>query len=279
VIELLEPILGAPVVLEELKHKPGRRTTSRAVGVRRSAIVKVYASERAPVVAARLGALAAGPREPLVPEVLLCDAEAHLVALSEVPGEPLRESLLRGDLDTSRRAGAAIGAWHRAWQGEAPDALVPHTLERELEIVCARVEQAPAAVAAAVSGWVAAIANGEWEHPTVVHRDLYEEQVLVGDRIGLIDLDDAALGPPELDVGNLLAHVDLLGLRSGADLTAPADALLAGYWHSGPPLDAVLLGRCRALTLLRLACIHEDLSLIDGARAPLRTALDEAAIA
>jgi len=62
VIELLEPILGAPVVLEELKHKPGRRTTSRAVGARRSAIVKVYASERAPIVAARLGALAAGVR-------------------------------------------------------------------------------------------------------------------------------------------------------------------------------------------------------------------------
>lgn len=273
-IELLEPIVGAPVVLEELKHKPGRRTTSRAVGAQRSAIVKVYASERAPIVAARLGVLAAGPPEPVVPEVLLCDAEAHLVVLSEVPGEPLRDSLLSRDLGTSARAGSVIGAWHRAWQDRAPKALVPHTLERELEILRTRAEQAPAAVGAAVGGPMAAIGDGAWGYPTVVHRDLYEEQVLVGDRIGLIDLDDAALGPPELDVGNLLAHVDLLALRSETDLTASVDALLDGYGQSGPPLDDALLARCRALTLLRLACIHQDLSLVDGDSAPLATALD-----
>jgi Ser/Thr protein kinase RdoA (MazF antagonist) len=277
VIELLEPILGAPVILEELKHKPGRRTTSRAVGSRRSAIVKVYASERAPIVAARLGALAAGPPEPVVPEVLLCDAEAHLVVLSEVAGGPLRASLLSGDVHTSARAGAAIGTWHRAWQDRVPDALTRHTLERELEILEERVAQAPTDLGAAVDGALAALAGAGWGYPTVVHRDLYEEQVLVGDRIGLIDLDDAALGPPELDVGNFLAHVDLLALRSGADLAAVTDALLDGYREGGPRLDRGLLGRCRALTLLRLACIHEEPSLIDGADAPLATALDVAA--
>jgi hypothetical protein len=55
--------------------------------------------------------------------------------------------------------------------------------------------------------------------------------------------------------------------------------LLAGYRDGGPSLDPALLGRCRALTLLRLACIHEDLSLIDGAGAPLARALERAAIA
>ena len=47
-----------------------------------------------------------------------------------------------------------------------------------------------------------------------MHRDLYEEQLLAGERIGLIDLDDAALGPPELDLGNLLGHVELLALSA-----------------------------------------------------------------
>lgn len=272
-IELLEPILGAPVVLEELKHKPGRRTTSRAVGARRSAIVKVYASERAATVAARIGALAAGPSEPMVPEVLLCDVDAHLVALSDVPGEPLRASLLVSDLGTSARAGRAIGAWHRTWLGRPPDALVPHTPERELEILRARAAQASPAVRAPVDEAMTALAEAEWGYPTVVHRDLYEEQILVGDRIGLIDLDDVALGPPELDVGNLLAHVDLLALRSGADLTALTEALLEGYRKSGPALDPALLGRSRALTLLRLACIHEEPSLVEGAGAPLAAAL------
>jgi Ser/Thr protein kinase RdoA (MazF antagonist) len=279
VIELLEPILGGPITLEELKHKPGRRTTSRAVGTRRSAIVKVYASERAPVVAARIGALAAGPDEPLVPEVLLSDSQAHLVALSEVPGVPLRASLLGGDLDTCARAGAAVGAWHRAWQGASPEALVPHTLERELELLGSRIERASPAIAAAVRAALPAVAESDWGFPTVVHRDLYEEQVLVGERIGLIDLDDAALGPPELDVGNLLAHVDLLALRSEADLTAPVAAFLDGYDDRGPALDATLLGRCRGLTLLRLACIHENLRLVDGTEAPLAAALGEGRLA
>jgi hypothetical protein len=69
---VLEEIVGAPLVLEELKRKPGRRRTMRAVGSRRRAIVKAYRSQRAPVVAARLRALAAGPAEPEVPEVLRC---------------------------------------------------------------------------------------------------------------------------------------------------------------------------------------------------------------
>ena len=86
---LLEPLLGAPVELEMLKEKPGRRATMRARGSRRSAIVKVYASQRAATVAARIRGLAGGPDEPIVPEVLLLDEALHLVVLSEVPGVPL----------------------------------------------------------------------------------------------------------------------------------------------------------------------------------------------
>jgi hypothetical protein len=53
---LLERLLGGPVALEELKHKPGRRLTLRAVGPGGSAIVKLYVSDRAPTVAARVSA-------------------------------------------------------------------------------------------------------------------------------------------------------------------------------------------------------------------------------
>src|SRR5204862_293349 len=62
----LAELLGAPVVLEELKYKPDRRRTSRATGPRGSAIVKQYTSERAPTVAARVAALADGPADPAV---------------------------------------------------------------------------------------------------------------------------------------------------------------------------------------------------------------------
>jgi Ser/Thr protein kinase RdoA (MazF antagonist) len=271
VIELLEPVLGAPVVLEELKHKPGRRTTSRAIGARGSAIVKVYASGRAPIVAARLGALAAGPSEPEVPKVLLCDVDAHLLALSEVPGVPLRQAILVGDLDTCAQAGSAIGVWHLAWEGRSPGNLVPHTTGRELEILETRIAQASPVVAQAVRAALAEVADEPWECSTVVHRDLYEEQVMVGERIGLIDLDDAALGPPELDVGNLVAHIDLLALRSETDLVAETHAFLQGYRRAGLRLDAKLLARCRTLALLRLACIHETVTLVDVSLAPFAT--------
>jgi hypothetical protein len=267
VIELLGPVLGAPVELEVLKDKPGRRTTYRAHGARRTAIVKVYASKRAPTVAGRIAALAAGPDELEVPQVLLCDPEAHLVALSEVPGVPLREALVAGDEATCERAGSALGAWHRSWLGKSPEPLVPHTLERELEILSARIESTPDEVAAPVRAQLPTVADGAWAPATVVHRDLYEEQIMVAERIGLIDLDDSALGPPELDLGNLLGHLDLLERRSGRDLAAVTAKLLDGYARTGPELDASLLERCRRLTLLRLACIHQDVSLLELPRA------------
>ena len=262
-IELLEPVLGAPVSVEQLKHKPGRRTTFRASGARRTAIVKVYVSDRAPTVAARIAALAGGPAEVEIPEVLLCEPEEHLVALSEVPGVPLREALLGHDAETCERAGSALGAWHRAWVGTSPDPLVPHTAKRELEILDERAGHAPGEIAAVVRAELPSVSDGEWTPVTVVHRDLYEEQIMVADRVGLIDLDDCALGPPELDIGNLCGHAELLELRSGRDLSAMTDSFLGGYRRTGPPLDPTLLARCRSLTLLRLACIHADASLLE----------------
>jgi hypothetical protein len=253
--DLLDGLLGGPVALEELKHRAGRRRTLRAIGARRNAIVKVYASERAPTVGARLAALGAGPGEPRVPEVLAVEPALRAVVLSEVPGRPLRAALLSGDGQACRRAGAALGAWHRFWHSRTPAALRRHTIERELQILGEHAKGATSAVASAVRSASASLSQ-PWPFSTVVHRDLYEEQILIGGRIGMIDLDDAALGPAELDVGNLLAHIELLALRSGRDLNSMTEQLLAGYASSGPSLDFELLNRCRRLTRLRLACIH-----------------------
>ena len=58
---------------------------------------------------------------------------------------------------------------------------------------------------------------------------MLSEQKVLGERVGLIDLEDAAAGPPELDVGNLLPHLELLGLRSDPELAEVETALLDGY--------------------------------------------------
>jgi Ser/Thr protein kinase RdoA (MazF antagonist) len=261
VIDQLEELVGAPVRLEELKHKPGRRRTLRVVGGRRRAIVKVYASGRAPEVAVRLAALAAGPAEPRLPTVLHVDSELHLLVLAEVPGRPLRAAALRDDLAACRRAGAALGSWHRAWFGAAPAPLRLHTAEREFELLRKRARDASPATARIVRRKAEQL-RGEWPASTVVHRDLYEEQILIGDRIGLIDLDDAAAGPPELDLGNLLAHLERLEHSSGRSLSEASRTLRVGYETAGPDLDPDLLDRCRRLSLLRLACIHEEPRLV-----------------
>jgi len=264
--KLLEGLLGAPVVLQELKHKPGRRRTMRARGARRTAIVKLYASARAATVAARVSCLAAGPDEPRVPEVLAVEPALHMVVLSEVPGEPLRQSLIEGDVRGCRRAGAALGTWHSAWRAAKPGALKPHSPERELHILT----QCAGAAAPEIGERVSELAECyelEWSPDTVVHRDLYEEQIMLADRIGLIDLDDAALGPPELDMGNLLAHISLLESRARCSLAPPVDALLQGYGATGPLLNDARLEACRELSLLRLACLHGERRLLEKTKA------------
>jgi len=266
-MEQLERLLGAPVSLEALKHKPGRRRTLRAVGSRSSAIVKVYASERAPTVARRVRALRAGPAEPVVPRVLLCDPARRVVVLSHVFGTPLRQAVLAGDAEACLRAGMALGAWHVFWRGRATPGMKRHTSEREIEIIDARARALPAPTAERVRR-LARQLRPTWECSTVIHRDLYEDQVLVGERIGLIDLDDAATGPPELDMGNLLAHLELRALRAGDPLGGVAGSVLDGYSASGAVLDPLLLDRCRRLSLLRLVGIHREPRLLEAAASP-----------
>jgi Ser/Thr protein kinase RdoA (MazF antagonist) len=263
-MQLLESLVGSPVAVNELKHKPDRRRTLRASGSRRTAIVKLYESDRAPVVAARLAALAAGPPEPHVPRVLHLDLGRRMLVLSEVHGDPLRTSIVAGDLAACARVGHALATWHRAWRNTHSRAFQPQTFDDEKRILLAQAADAPPAISAAVRAALPAL-EGTWRCTTVIHRDLYEEQILLGDRVGLIDLDDAALGPPELDVGNLLAHIELLELRSGATFDPMVDALLGGYGEAS--LDQVLLDRCRKLTRLRLACIHREPLLLDHAEA------------
>jgi hypothetical protein len=257
VITRLEQIVGAPVELEELTHRPGHRRTLRAKGPVRTAIVKLYASDEAEAVAARVAAVAAVPPGVVVPRVLLSDAALHMVVFSELEGEPLTGAVLARDVAACRCAGAAIGSWHRSWRGRMPRPLRPHGVDRELEILERLAGSASPHVAEAVRR-AAADLTEPWRSSTVVHRDLQDDRILLGERVGLIGLDHVATGPPELDMGSLLAHVDLLSLRSGRDLGDIREEIVLGYEGFGQNLDEELLDRCRRLARLRLACIHGE---------------------
>jgi hypothetical protein len=257
VIGRLEQIVGSPVELEELAHRPGDHRTLRASGSVMTAIVKLYASDRAAMVAARVGALGSVPPGVTVPRVLSSDPELQMVVLSEVQGEPLTGALLEGDAAACRCAGAAVGSWHRSWRRRAPSPLRPHGANREWETLHRGADAAAPRLADAVRRSAADLAE-PWACTTVVHRNLTDARILMGERVGLIGLDEAALGPPELDMGNLLAHIDLLSLRSGRDLAEMREEIGLGYEGFGENLDEELLDRCRRLARLRLACIHDE---------------------
>jgi len=257
-------VVGEPAEISVLKDKPGRRRTSLVRGPTGTVVVKAYASNRALAVARRIAALASGPPEPEIPRVLVLNERRRTLVLSHVPGAPLTDALAGGDLRTVKRAGEAIGGWHSYWWGRVPAGLSPHPAERELSILRRKAEETESSVGSLVLRQLAA-PQPPWPCPTVVHRDLYDTQVVVGERVGLIDLDDAACGPPELDVGNLLAHLTLLGLRLGRPLSAEREGFLRGYLGTGPDLERGRLDRCETLSLLRLACIHREPALLAGA--------------
>lgn len=109
--------------------------------------------------------------------------------------------------------------------------------------------------------------------PTIVHGDFYHHQVLVdGDRIGIVDFDEATCDDPRVDAGNFLAHLDLERLRFQDDVEAPGDAaggerddavgrhaealaeaFLTGYAAAGAPISG--LSWFRAAALARLALV------------------------
>ena len=93
-----------------------------------------------------------------------------------------------------------------------------------------------------------------------IHRDAYHDQVLVdAGRIAILDLDDAAMSEPAIDIANFAAHLQLLGIQRHDSPTALAeviDAFLTQFLRLDPELDRTLLGLLQAATLLRLAGIH-----------------------
>lgn len=91
----------------------------------------------------------------------------------------------------------------------------------------------------------------------LLHRDLHDKQVLVDEagEVGVLDFDLLAAGDPALDLGNLLAHLDLRAAQGLVVDAAPLRAaVLAGYGPSGAVLSR--LPAYERATRLRLAAVY-----------------------
>jgi Ser/Thr protein kinase RdoA (MazF antagonist) len=274
----LEIALGANVEVREIeivREKPGRRCTLRydlvVDGRARRVYGKTYASERAPRVWRTARSLAQarafGPDVSL-PAPLACVPRLKLVVQGEVQGTPVAPVL---DARVAARLAEALHRLHRSGVKLEPT----RTLEDELETLRRLVPRLPVELQERAGSSLTDVdraARKPWRwRSRPVHRDFYPDQILVaGDRLGVLDLDDAAMAEPALDVANFVAHVRLQALKDqpGRDrLMEAARAFLVRYAERDPDLDRVLVRLLEGATLLRLACIHGELAgrLLDEA--------------
>lgn len=101
------------------------------------------------------------------------------------------------------------------------------------------------------------------------HRDFHEGQILIdANSVGLLDFDTLRLGDPALDVGNLIAHLRLAGLRAGRVLHRAE----AAFVKAMAPVPADRIAVWTRAALLRLAALY---SFTSEKRATLRGLLED----
>lgn len=187
-----------------------------------------------------------------------------LLLQRSVPGQPAESALLDGDQNLATRIATAFHRLHAS----GIDLGRRHDLGKELAPLPGRVEDirdgdssllplALECLGAIETTTLAADWPWRWRP---VHRDAYHDQVLIDDgRLAILDLDDAAMSEPAIDIANFVAHLHLLGIQRHDDSRALADVIDAFLNQSlrlDPDLDPNLLRFLQAVTLLRLAGIH-----------------------
>ncbi|MCO1339749.1 hypothetical protein BJH93_12735 [Kocuria polaris] len=249
---------GLPEVLvpgaELLVHRAGRRAVVRS-GDR---YLKVLRRGRAAGVAAASTRLGEVVRAAGGASATVLETRGATVVFDTVPGLPLR----------SLAAGEDLSRWRAAWEafadtwarivGRTPasgDAggptLARHDARAEVDVVLTWAghlrRHDPLRLGDGLEGFdrrvyrvVGDLLAGD-DRLVFAHRDLHDEQLLYDPelgRIGLLDFDTAALAEAALDLGNLLAHLDLRhdqGLIGAPARDAARDILLRLAGRCGVP--------------------------------------------
>lgn len=263
--------------LQVVKRWPARRLTVRYVvdarraGERARSLTlygKLYRSRRGEQSHAILKALHAQIGLGLaIPAPLGYLARRRFLLMRGLEGESLAV-LGRGPGAAGRYALAGLGlARLHGLRSERGQSWPLHDAAAEVEVLARAAERVAAgslspslkqAHGAACAATIAALMQAPAAGQSILHRDLYPAQIVLGSGwVGFIDLDEVACGEAELDLGNLLAHLELIALQ-GEGLSGP-EAALAGEFlraYAGlRPYAAARLGAYRAAALLRLASL------------------------
>jgi hypothetical protein len=254
-------------VIRVLRHLDRRRvaTLIERESDGRKAVLKVFASPRARGNHRRLRVLAASSAASIVPTSLGVDRQGHAHLVSYHPGRELVELSDADFVNGCRQVGVALRRLHdcgavldRSWGWPQESAqLARQALPSTRGAVDQLLDAAPDMDAA---DWVCA------------HRDCHPGQVIVeptGD-VRWIDLDDSAMAPRSLDVGNMVAHLRRENLRGARDVEVAAAAerhFLDGY-RAASAVALTDLDRWIDIAMLRLAALaaarHRDWRLHDA---------------
>lgn len=242
----------------------GYRWGRRAVVERESSFLKVVRASKRRSIVERHRAMALALDGVCETPAVIADDPRGWVELSRVGGRSLHDLLLEAHgsypapaIDRAIASAAEVlGRLHRS---SPPTVLEPVKLTTPAEWR-AMVERAEHPLDAATDAALSAVRVPEVRPLVPVHADMHDKNVFVGGRGvgGLIDLDGVALGAPELDVGNLAAHLVLRALQGGWKLEHGrrwALALIEVYDRQSA-LDAALLQSVMRHTWMRLACIY-----------------------
>ena len=236
-------------VVTVLRHLPGRRVATLVETTRGMGVLKVFASPRARGNHRRVESLRRSRAGHLVPEPWGVDDAGHVSLVAFVVGEVFESLDDDRFVKTAELAGVALRRLHdseaaldRTW-----------TVDDELKLLFKR---ATATTQRDVDLAVERVAHLAEEPLVSAHRDCHPKQLVsTANGVSWIDLDDAAMAPSGLDVGNMVAHLrqdSVLGKRSPTASAQAITSFLAGYGETASDVDS-----WEQLSLLRLAGLAE----------------------
>ncbi|MCI0629365.1 MAG: aminoglycoside phosphotransferase family protein [Phycisphaerales bacterium] len=172
------------------------------------------------------------------PEVLDCHEDDGVLVLSALEGDSLNDlNDSAGLIGAMRAAGELLRFIHGM---HAPAWARPHSARSEVELLLkwrSWLQSLNAEICQhslhAIESVVDALLGDETK-TVLLHRDFYDKQIIVAPsgRIGILDFDTLAVGEPALDIGNMLAHLELRAVEQwlpASAATSAAAAFLDGY--------------------------------------------------
>lgn len=246
--QLLQQLgLGESARLEQLRYRPERRLVCKAnCADGTEAVVKFYRASD--YQAAATNARAFGSHGSLhVPTIIGRSDRSSAVASSWIAGGPVLPTQLTGS-----RVGKALAHLHAqqpeglASRSRADQARAAGKLAKDLAALWPALGNQARAVADGISRALIA----EDARHVAIHGDFHVEQLIdAGDRIGIVDLDEAGYGAAAWDLGNIIGQLQVHGDASEEF----GEALLADYRAAGGQVSDREIRLQTALSIFQLA--------------------------